>query len=428
MVIDTLAEDPLDLAYSRSTLPSLWSDAPTGSTAEQWAQAWRRRRTQLVDALGATVYGVTPAGGGLRSSTLISECAALGGTALRREYELTVEGPRGTHTFDLLLHLPAGVRGPVPVFLGLNFNGNQATTSEPGLRVDTARRSEAVVEHEPGGRGVRVIDRVVLDANAPIGSDAEMWPAREIVKRGYGLATAHNSQIEEDRPFDRAPGVGSLFGDDAGWGVVGMWAWGLSRALDALELAPDVDAHAVIGVGHSRLGKAALWAAAQDERFVAAVSNDSGCAGASLFRHPGGESLASITEVFPHWFISTLRDYAGREAELPVDQHQLLASIAPRAVHVASATEDRWADPRGEFLAVVHSSRLFQSFGARALLPGDASPGMDVCPSTAVRIPTPDPGTSVGDRLSYHLRAGSHRMVAEDWAHFLDFADRILTP
>jgi hypothetical protein len=430
--------DPVDLAYSTTTLPSLWPDAPTASGRErrpeqspeqwpeQWPAQWRHRRAELVAALATTIYGATPAGGGLRSSKLISQTSAFEGRATRSEYELTVEGPNGTHAFDVLLHLPSEASHPVPVFLGLNFDGNQATTPEPGLRLAPAQRSEAVVEPDRNGRGVRVVGRRAVDATAPIGSDADMWPVREIVERGYGLATAHNSRIEEDRPFERAPGVGVLFEADSSWGVVGMWAWGMSRMLDALELIPGADEHAVIAIGHSRLGKAALWAAAQDERFIAAVSNDSGCAGASLFRHLGGESLASITRVFPHWFAPALSEYAGREDDLPVDQHQLLAAIAPRAVHVGSATHDQWADPRGEFLAVVHASRLFESFGAQALLPDAPAGDVDIPPSLAVEVPMQPPGTAVGDRLSYHLRAGTHRMVAEDWAHYLRFADHVV--
>ena len=424
MVTTANVEDPLDADYSSSSLPSLWPDAPAGLDATEWSERWQARRAELVSSLAATVYGATPLGGGLRSSTLISEEQSFQGAAVRREYELIVEGPRGNHAIDLLLHLPSDAPGPMPVFLGLNFNGNQATTAEPGLRPSSARRSAAVVERESGAEAVRVVETGV-DGVAPIGADREMWPAREVVERGYGLATAHHAQIEEDRPLDRSPGIGSLFGDGASWGVIGMWAWGMSRMLDALELIPEVDHNAVISLGHSRLGKTALWAAAQDERFVAAISNDSGCAGASLFRHRGGESLASITTVFPHWFTSALSEFAGREAELPVDQHQLLAAIAPRPVHVASASDDAWADPRGEFLAAVHASRLFETFGARNLFHQDTPAGIDIPPSKAVLVPSPAPGLTIGDRLSYHLRSGPHRMCAEDWAHFLDFADRV---
>ena len=164
---------------------------------------------------------------------------------------------------------------------------------------------------------------------------------------------------------------------------------GLSRVADCLEKEPWAGPLAV--VGHSRLGKAALWAGANDERFGLVISNNSGCGGAALFRRNFGETVEKINASFPHWFRRRFHDYNGREAHLPVDQHQLLALMAGRHVYVASAEADLWADPQGERLALEAARPVFEL---------------------------------VGGSVGYHCRPGRHDMTLYDWERFLDFAER----
>jgi hypothetical protein len=182
----------------------------------------------------------------------------------------------------------------------------------------------------------------------------------------------------------------------------------MSRMADYLETDADVDAKRLAIVGHSRLGKTALWAGAMDTRFRIVVSNDSGEGGAAISRRVFGETVADLNSRFPHWFCGNYRQYSGREAEMPFDAHMLLALAAPRPLYVASASEDRWADPKGEFLAAVAVGGVYELLGRKGV-------ATDVMPQ---------PDHPVGDTVRYHVRTGKHDITAYDWQQYLEFAER----
>ena len=365
------------------------------------AAAWRAHRPTLVRAFEDTLYGATPTGlPDAHVAPLEEPVEVLEGRAWRQRIRLAWPGG---FSAEMLVHRPRGER-PVPYFVGLNYFGNHAVVADPRIPLSTRwmRASDAagIVNHRATERSRGVM--------------ARRWPLDLIIGAGCGVVTAYYGDFAPDAPDVVRDGIAPLARErqsSAQWGAIGMWAWGLSQMRRAAATLPGLDARRAIVIGHSRLGKAALWAGAQDEAFAMVVSNDSGCAGAALSRRQYGETIERITRAFPHWFRPDAARWARREAEMPVDQHQLLALVAPRLLHVASAVDDRWADPRGEFLAARHASPAWTLFG-KAGVGVSEMPGVD---------------RAVGADVRYHVRTGGHDITAVDWAHYLEtVAQRVL--
>jgi hypothetical protein len=388
-------------------------DALVGSNGESIQQVTRwetSRRGELMDLFEEHVYGRIPEMDlHMIHQVKYLDMNALGGTAIMKEVEVVLSNRKDSLAFTILMFLPRDRPGPVPLFLGLNFNGNHTIHPDPAISL-----TGSWVPNDPA---LHITGNAATDESR--GVKASRWPVELILARGYGLATVYSGEIDPDYDDGFRNGAHRLAageGDSrtpSSWGTIAAWAWGLSRALDYLETDADVDAGRVAVIGHSRLGKAALWAGARDERFAMVISNNSGCGGAALSRRPFGERVSAINEVFPHWFALKFRDYSNNEAMLPVDQHMLVSLVAPRPLYVASAAEDDWADPMGEYLSLYYGSRVYGLYGEK-VMDREQLPGVDQPLWTGP--------------LGYHIRSGHHDLTLYDWEQYLDFADQAMRP
>jgi hypothetical protein len=315
-----------------------------------------RTAAAMRDILAREVYGPMPDATPAR--TTIREIRPFGRQGRRAALDIET----GPVRIALALYLPPG--GPAPVFFGPNFAGNASIDPDPAIPRETGWLRP---EHANVGRGAH----------------AGRWPMDMIVAGGFAGATWYDGDVCPDDPT-RSAACGRALGGS--YGAIALWAWGFSRVREGLAATALVRGDRAIAVGHSRHGKAAIWAAANDPAIAGLAANNSGAGGSRPFRWREGETIAQLFERFPHWFSPALAEFAGREDRLTLDQHAALALAAPRPLYLASARDDLWAGPGGEELA-------FET--VRSLWPAG--------------------------RIGRHVRDGGHGISREDWARFLDF-------
>ena len=363
-------------------------------TAADWTG---KRRPELLALFEKQMFGRAPDRPALAFEVQEEATPALNGKALRKQVKVFLTGKKEGPGFSLLIYTPADAKGPVPFFLGLNFEGNTSVSEDQKIlpRIDPKPGDLVAGKPAPPAKPAKA------------GSQSSRWQVEWLMSQGYGTATAWYWDIDPDYDDGFKNGVHALYTEieksrnGETWGSLATWAWGLRLAMDYLEKEPLCDPKRVALHGHSRLGKAALWAGAKDERFSIVISNESGCGGAALSKRPFGETVGRINKNFPHWFCSNYHAWSNREPEMSFDQHELLALIAPRALFVGSAEGDQWADPTGERLALEYAAPAFFLTCGEAKSP--KSPLLQA-------------------KQGYFIRPGKHDVMDSDWQAWVDFA------
>ncbi len=357
-------------------------------TAEQWRKV---RRPQILSLFSNLVYGRVPE----PESPITVEFEVkktnpkfMRGQATRKDVQIRLSNDKGSVDMLVLVFVPNKATKPVPAFMKHSFNNTQS----------------------------RDFDSHLLSR----GRLRNGWPLGTFFERGYGFVAVYQQDLVGHNEVEFLKGIhrlfykkGQSFPKAREWGALSAVAWGAMRAMDYLETDTDIDHTRVAIMGHSKMGKATLWTAAQDERFALAISAQSGCAGAALWRRRSGETLEKMVTRFPYWLCRNAWKFVNQEDDLPVDQHMLLACIAPRPVYVHSGVEDTWADARGEYLSAYHASAVYRLLGKQGLT-SEASP--------------PVGEAIIESQVGYHNRPGGHSIETYDWERFLDFADYHLKP
>lgn len=386
---------------------------------KEWVE---KRRPELKMLFEQFMYGeIPPRPDRVEFTTNLVDASFLGGKATLKLVTISF-GSADAPRIDVMLAVPNGRTKPAPAFLAMNFCGNHAVHPDP--RIPLTRGW--LYNNCKGCADNRATE-------AARGAQAADWPLETIISRGFALATFCNSDVDSDRA-EVSDGVyawlakqrtGSATNSPTrDRGCIAGWAWGFMRGVDYLVGDPDIDAKRIAVVGHSRNGKTALLAAAFDERIALSIPHQAGCGGTAPNRvapalaapqangRPTAETIPVINKNFPHWFNAAFKRFNEHPENLPFDQHELVALVAPRPVLFSNAVEDRWANPAGQFEVLQAADPVYRFLGAG---------GLD-----ARQIP--ETGQLVDSTLGYFIRPGHHSMTAEDWAIFLAFAERNLRP
>lgn len=385
--------------------PLLMPNGEQAKTAFDWMNYVR---PHTLDIFQRELYGyLPPRPKNIRFELLESSPDAIDGMASRKQIRIHLEDNGGKTYIDVLLYIPKGVEKPVPTFIYLNFYGNHSLFEDKEIIIPYrwVRKSKYPK--------LKVVDNKMDESHR--GQRLSRMPIKMILSNGFAVATAHYGDIYPDDEYKDMSdqSIYQIFSKESGFSngpETIAWAWGASRILDCLESLSEIDSKHVAIVGQSRLGRTALLTAALDERFALACGNNPGCMGAAISRRNYGETIASMVDRFKFWFSKNLRKYAHDFSTLPVDQHQLIACIAPRGVYVTSASEDNWGDPKGELMGLVEACKVYNLFGA-----------MNTPTMENFEIEKP----FIGD-VGYHMRKGAHDLKEYDWEGYVKYFKKLL--
>jgi (4-O-methyl)-D-glucuronate---lignin esterase len=385
---------------SRPELPDplVMLDGTKVTTKEQWTE---KRRPELKALFQHYMYGTIPPDMTVTAKVRHEDAKAFGGKATLREVSLSA---LPAHEYRLLVVVPNGRKSPAPCFVGPNFTGNHSLVDDPKVAVPTAWFRP----NQPGVKGNQATEE-------GRGKNKDVWNLEQSIDRGYAVATFYYCEIDPDRGDARGE-IRPLLPKLLDTATIACWAWAIHRAIDYLTtLQEEIDPKRIAAVGHSRLGKTALLAAAFDDRIALAIPHQAGTGGSAPSRPVGSEakkaeSVERINTSFPHWFNAAFKQFNDDPTRLPFDQNCLVALCAPRPVLFSNAQEDLWANPEGQFEVLRAADPVYRFLNAGGL---DAKA-------------VPPLGKLVDSRLGYFIRAGKHSMTKEDWVAFLDFADKHL--
>jgi hypothetical protein len=357
------------------TLPELLTakDGRIVDSSKEWEKI---RRPEILELFTAQVFGRIPTTDFTKTITVVKEDKnAMNGQATLKLVDITISAQGKTLTIHMGLFIPNSAVKPVPAFLLI------CNRSPENIDFSRSKKSE-------------------------------FWPAEEAIARGYAIAAFDNADVDPDKDDGFKNGIHGLL--DIGrtpesWGTIAAWAWGASRCVDYLVTDKQIDKQKIAVVGHSRGAKTSLWAGANDQRIKMVVCNEAGCGGSSISRRRFGETIYEINRGFPHWFCTNFRNYNNNEDALPVDFHMLMALTAPRLLYIASAEQDLWGDPRGQYLALVSSIPAFNLYKTKSTL-------NEVMPLLNTPVKS--------GNVAYHIRDGKHNLLLKDWNFFMDFADQ----
>ena len=372
------------------TLPELMvtNDGKPVTKVRQWE---KKRRPEILEILAENCFGHVPTAHVDTEYKLLEQCdTAMGGLATRKQVEITFRRNGVERKALLLMYIPNIRKGTAPCFLHYNYQGNHSTTFDP-----------AVLPSRTSG--------------FKRGSQVSRWPYKIMIEAGYAVATAHYCDFFPDNYEEYGESILPLFGynkvediPDNGPRAISTWAWGYMRLMDYLQTDKDIDRSKVILVGHSRLGKTALWTAANDQRFAMVVSSSAGCGGDALSRRNYGEEIGRISYVFPHWFCGNFIKFGNDADALPYDQHFLIAMAAPRPIYVVSAKEDIWCDPKGQLLGSHYAAPAWELYGYEGINETEL----------------PELNHPIMRRMGFHYREGIHDVTPYDWRNEIAFANK----
>ncbi len=346
------------------------------TTKEQW-EAFRR--DEVLDLCTNYVYGVRDIERPEDLYFKVDDVSEVFGMICKK-----IRCGFGDFSFPFSLYLPKGCKIPVPAFI--------------------------YVAHENIENGLKYDEKGNMSADE-ISSEL---PLKYITDCGYAVAIMPTRDIYREWTTHSEYKVG-VFAEVKrkrrrnSWASISAWAWGVSRVLDYLETDTDIDATRVASIGHSRSGKAALWAAATDQRIYFTVPNNTGCMGAALLRGKRGEHVKDIN--ISDWFCEKFRDYNDNEEYLPIDQHMVLSLVAPRYMYITCSFLDEWADPEAEVRAATLASPVWELYCKKGIVIDDDAPIVNKVYQNG--------------SIAYHVKDGDHSQTQFDWENVIDYFNKI---